>query len=92
MTSVQIQIDEEMQVRQAICEIRLPAGVRFNRLVLSSDWEGDPAWDIYFDIPKGAKPTEEFLNSLQDLRSEVHHRVFSVGTDKFPYVHFKEPV
>ena len=90
MTAWQIQNDEETEIREAIRGIRLPSGVRFNRVVLANDWDGDPSWEIYFDLPKRLKPTEKFLDSLQEVREKVRGAVFYVATDKFPYIHFKQ--
>jgi len=90
MATVPVQLDEESLIREQIAQIDLPEGVRFKSLVPSSEWTGEPAWRIYFNVSTKIPFTKKRIAELGTMKINLRHRIFDLQLGKWPFIHFKD--
>ena len=90
MATGAVQVDEESLIREQIAQVELPEGVRFTKLVPSSEWTGEPAWRIYFSVSLKKPLTKRRLNQLNEMQRVLKDRIFALRLDKWPFIEFTD--
>jgi hypothetical protein len=90
MATLPVQLDEEALIRDLIADIDLPEGVNFDRIVLASEWTGEPCWQVHFVVAKKKTYTKAFVRRVGDIRRELHERLRHYSLEKWAFVNFDE--
>ena len=90
MATAAAQLDEETLIREKIAEVKLPAGVKFKRLLPIIDSTGDPAWRIYFSVSRRIPITPKYLKQISAMTSHLQDDIIKLGLGKFPYTKLED--
>ena len=90
MAAACVDLDERAMLEELVKQLEMPKGVRLQRVEDSSDWEGNPALRVYFNVSRRFPLDKKRVQSLSDLSSSVRKAAFSAGMKAWPFTHFLE--